>query len=437
MPVGRLALLDRLFHLRDHGTTVAVEVRAGLVTFLTMSYILLVNPQILGAAGMPTEDVVLATALASAAACLIMGLWAGFPFALAPGMGLNAYFAYSVVLGMGVSWQVALAAVFVEGLLFLVLSLTGVRTALLAAIPRSIKLATMSGIGLFLALIGLRGAGVVTGSEATLTTLGELAAPATLLSLAGFALMAALLARRVPGAILVGIAAVTLAAWGSGLAALPETWWSLPRLPRETFLALDLKTLFTASMLPVIFAFLFVDLLDTAGTLVGVGHLAGLVDENGDLPGSDRAFAADAVGTSLGALLGTSTVTTYIESATGVEEGGRTGLTAVTVAVLFLLSLFAVPLVVAVPAIATAPALILVGALMMPGLLEIDWKKIEDAVPAFLTVTMMPFTSSIANGIALGILAHVVLRVLLGRWREVGWVLWLLAAALGAFYALA
>ncbi|HVS03289.1 MAG TPA: NCS2 family permease [Thermoanaerobaculia bacterium] len=423
--------------LDARGSSVAVEVRAGLVTFLTMAYILLVNAQILSAAGMPREDVVIATAIASAVATLVMGLWARFPFALAPGMGLNAYFAYTVVGGMGIRWQQALAAVFVAGLLFLVLSVGGIRSTILRAIPRAVKMAIMGGIGLFLALIGLQNAGLVRDHPVTLVTLGELGQAGPLLALAGLAVMAALLARRVPAALLLGIAGVALVAWGLGVAPLPEALVAWPRLPRETLLALDFRDMLSPAMLSVVLAFLFVDLFDTAGTLLGVGRLAGFTDAEGDLPGADRAFLADAVGTSVGALLGTSPVTSYVESATGVEEGGRTGLTAVVVAAMFLAALVFTPLFVAVPAVATAPALVVVGALMMSGLRDIEWQRPDEAIPAFLTVTAMPFTFSIANGIALGLTGYVVIKTLAGRWREVHPLLWSLVVLLVLFYAFA
>lgn len=428
-------MLERLFRLSARGTTAATELRAGLVTFLTMSYILFVNPQILGEAGMPAGDVAVATALSAALATAVMALWANLPIALAPGMGLNAYFTYGVVLGMGVSWQVALAAVFVEGLFFLLLVAVGAREALVRAIPLPIKVATMCGIGLFLAIVGLQGAGLVAAHPVTMVTLGDLGAPGPLLALGGLLLIGMLLARRVRGAIFLGIAAVTAVAWGFGLAPRPETVWSLPRLPEETFLALDLTALWEPGFLAVVAAFLFVDFFDTAGTLLGVGRLAGLTDAEGNLPEAGRAFAADAVGTAAGALLGTSTVTSYVESGTGVEEGGRTGLTALTVAVLFLAALFITPVLAAVPAAATAPALVVVGALMMSGARDVDWTRPADALPAFLTVAVMPFTFSIANGIAFGILAWVAIRLLWGRWREVHPLLAGLAAVLAAYYA--
>lgn len=427
-------MLERLFHLSEHGTTVGTEVRAGVTTFLTLSYILFVNPQILSAAGMPAEDVAIATALASALATAAMALLANYPVALAPGMGLNAYFTYGVVLGMGIDWRVALAAVFVEGLLFLALAAGGVRRAIIDAIPMTLKLATMSGIGLFLGMIGLQSAGLVVDHPETLLTLGDVRSPTPLVALAGLLLTGALMARRVRGAILAGIAATAALAWVAGLASLPERVLSLPRLPRETFLALDFGGLLSAGAVVVVLAFLFVDLFDTAGTLIGVGRLGGFLDEEGRLPRADRAFAADALGTTAGAALGTSTVTSYIESAAGVEEGGRTGLTALVVAVLFLASLFFTPLLAAMPAVATAPALVLVGALMLAGAREIEWGRAEEALPAFLTVAAMPLTFSIANGVALGIASHTLLRLLSGRWREVHPVMYVLTAALAAYY---
>lgn len=428
-------MLDELFDLDRLGTRPATELRAGVVTFLTMSYILFVNPQILGQAGMPVADVVVATAVAAAVASLAMGLAANYPFALAPGMGLNAYFAFGVVAAMGVSWQVALAAVLVEGVLFLALSLSGARRALVEAIPAPIKLATTGGIGLFLAMIGFQNAGLVVDSPATLVTLGDLGQLPALLALAGLMVTGALMAAGVRGALLLGILSTTALAWLTSTTEVPSHFVSLPHLPRETFLAVDLSGLLDGSLLPVIFAFLFIDIFDTAGTLLGVGRLAGFVDEEGNLPRADRAFTADALGTVAGALLGTSTVTSYVESATGVEEGGRSGLTAVVVAICFLLALFATPLLASVPALATAPALVVVGALMMRGVRDISWKETEQALPAFLTISLMPLTYSIATGITFGLLAWVGIKLLRGRWREVHPVLWVLAGLLLAFYA--
>jgi AGZA family xanthine/uracil permease-like MFS transporter len=429
-------MLERLFHLRELGTTVSTEVRAGVVTFLTMAYILFANPQILGQAGMPVEDVAVATALAAAIASLVMGLWANYPFALAPGMGLNAYFAFGVVIGMGISWQVALAAIFIEGLLFIVLAVTGARRALVEAIPTTIKIATTAGIGLFLAMIGFQNAGLIVDSPATLVTLGDLGNPLLLIALAGFVLTAALVVAKIRGGLLWGILAVTLVCWLSGFASAPTSFFALPHLPRETLGALDFSGVFTGALVPVVLAFLFVDLFDTAGTLLGVGRLAGFVDEKGNLPRANRAFTADAVGTVTGSLLGTSTVTSYVESASGVEEGGRSGLTAVVVALCFLLALFFTPMLIAVPAAATAPALILVGAIMMQGVRDIDWGQTEESIPAFLTLSLMPLTYSVANGISFGILSWVLIKLLRGRAGEVRPLLWVLAALLAAFYVL-
>lgn len=426
--------IARFFRFDERGTSLAVELRAGMVTFLTMSYILFVNPQILSEAGLPVADVAVATALATGIATLTMAFATNYPIALAPGMGLNAFFTYGVVRGLGIDWQVALAAVFVEGLIFLVLAVTGVRSGLLRAIPASLKLAITAGIGAFLVMIGLQSSGLVVAHPSTLLTLGDVRAPGPLLTLAGVLLIAALMATRARGAILMGIGAIALTAWAIGEARPPEQIFALPALPRETLFALDFEGLLTGSAISVVLAFLFVDLFDTAGTLVGVARAAELLDENGDLPRADRAFAADATGTMVGAALGTSTVTSYIESATGVEEGGRTGFTAVVVAGCFFLSLFVTPLVVSIPAVATAPALIVTGALMMRGLAALDVRRLEDAIPAFLTVLAMPFTYSIATGISLGIVTWVGIRALAGRPREVPPGLALVAILLVAYY---
>ncbi|MCY1017480.1 NCS2 family permease [Pyxidicoccus sp. MSG2] len=428
--------LERWFHLRERGTTVATELRAGVTTFLTMAYILLVNPQILAEAGMPPEDVVFATAVGSAVATFIMGVYANFPFALAPGMGINAYFTYGIVKGLGVDWRVALTAVFAEGLIFLVLSFGGVRTLLINAIPQSLKLATTTGIGLFLALIGLRNGGLVVASPETLVQLGNLHEGSVLLGLAGLLLIGALVTRRVKGALLIGIAVVAVSAWVLGLSPGPSGVFRWPSLPRETLGALDFRGLFSMKVLGVTLALFFVDVFDTAGTLLGVGRLGGFLTPRGELPGAGRAFVADAVGTMAGAALGTSAITTYIESAAGVEEGGRTGLTAVTVAGLFLLSLFCIPLLSAIPAVATAPALVAVGAMMMSGAVEVPWTRFDEALPAFLTVAMMPFTYSIAHGVSAGIVSYAVLKLLTGRHRDTHPVLYGLAGLLGLYHAL-
>jgi len=431
----RLSSLEQFFQIQERGSTVATEVRAGVATFLTMAYILFVNPQVLSQAGMPADDVTVATALSSALATLAMGLYANYPFALAPGMGLNAYFTYGVVLGLGVPYPVALGAVFVEGILFLLLAFGGIRTAVVNAIPSSLKIATMSGIGLFLAIIGFQNAGIVVDNPATLVSLGTIANPSVLLSLFGIILIGVLISRGVLGAILIGIATVTLLAWLTGLAPLPDGLVSLPRLPQETFLAFEIDSLLSVKLLTVVLAFLFVDFFDTAGTLVGVGRLGGFLDERGELPRADRAFTADALGTVAGAVLGTSTVTSYIESATGIQEGGRTGLTAVVVAVLFVLALFFTPIFAAIPAAATAPALLTVGALMMQGARNIEWARFDEALPAFLTIAVMPFTYSIANGIVFGVVSYVFIKLLSGRARDLNPILVSLALLLVLYYA--
>ncbi len=430
------AHLDHYFHIQERGSTPGTEIRAGVTTFLTMAYILFVNPQILAQAGMPAEDVAIATALSSALATLMMGLYAHLPFALAPGMGLNAYFTFGVVLAMGIPWQLALAAVFIEGLLFIILSLSRARTLFLEAIPSCLKSATMTGIGLFLAIIGLEQAGVVVAHPETLVTLGNLKAPTTLLALLGLIGMAVLSLYRMKGALLIGILFLTGTAWLTDLSPAPQALFSLPTLPHHTFLAFDLSHLLDPRLFSIIFAFLFVDFFDTAGTLLGVGKLGGFLSRKGTFPGAERAFLSDAVGTTLGAMLGTSTVTTYIESAAGIEEGGRTGLTAVVVGLLFLLALFLTPVFIAVPAFATAPALILIGAMMMQGTSDVSWTQLEEALPAFLTIVMMPFTYSITNGLVAGMGTYVLLKVLRGKAREVHPVLLLLTLILMVYYAL-
>jgi AGZA family xanthine/uracil permease-like MFS transporter len=430
-----MSAIDRYFRISERNSTIASEIRAGLTTFLTMAYILFVNPSILSATGMPAQDIAIATALASAIATLFMGLYANFPFALAPGMGLNAYFTYGVVLGMGIPWQVALTAVFVEGLLFMALAMSGLRTRMINAIPNSLKIATMTGIGLFLAIIGFANAKLTVDHPATLVTLGPLSDPTALMALLGILLIGGLLIRRVKGAVLIGIAVITIIAWMSGLSPAPEQIFSIPKLPEQTLFALDFEQIFTATLLTVIIAFFFVDIFDTAGTLLGVGRLAGFLDDKGHLPGSEKAFLADGAGTTVGALLGTSTVTSYIESAAGVEEGGRTGLTAVVVSAMFVAALFFTPLFTAVPAMATAPALIVVGALMMTGARDLDWTRMDDAIPAFLTIVAMPFTYSIAHGITLGIISYVLLRVVTLRLREINPVMGGLTVLLLLYYA--
>ena len=431
--------IDLYFGITASGSTFGKELRAGLTTFLTMSYILFVNPTILGAAipvGLP--HLMAATALAAAFGTLIMGLVARYPFALAPGMGLNAYFAYSVVLGQGIPWQLALGAVFISGLLFLLLSLAGTRQALIDAIPASLKAAITAGIGLFLATIGLVNGGLVVAHKQTLVTLGDLASPAALIALIGLATMGVLMALRVSGAILIGILTASITAIISGapvyngqaFAGFSQGLVRAPAMPGELFLALDLSGALGMGVLTIVFTFLFVDFFDTTGTLIALSYKTGKLDGKGRLPRARAAFCADAMATSVGALLGTSSTTSYIESASGIEEGGRTGLTAVFVALLFLLSLFLWPLAEIVPQAATAPALITIGALMMFTTTKIKWDEHGEALPAFLTIIGMPLTYSITNGISLGIVAYCLINLFSGRGGKVHWLLYLLAVLL-------
>ena len=410
-------MLETLFRLKENGTTVRTELLAGATTFLTMAYIVLVNPQILSAAGMDKGAVFVATCIASALATLFMALYANYPLALAPGMGLNAYFTYGVVLGLHYRWQVALGAVFLSGCLFLILSATKVREWIMAAIPLSQRVAISAGIGLFLGIIALKEAGIVVASPETLVTLGNLHAAPSLLAAAGFIVMIALDRRQVPGAIIVavlGTAAASILLHVSpfkGIASLP------PSLA-PTFFALDIKGALDIGLASIVFIFLFVDLFDNTGTLVGVAYRAGLIGEDGNIPRLGRVLMVDSWASIVGSLLGTSTVTSYIESAAGVKAGGRTGLTGVMVAALFLLTLFFAPLAESVPEYATAPALLFVACLMARGFAELDWEDVTEYAPAVVTALIMPLTFSIANGIAFGFITYAAAKLVSGRWQE-------------------
>lgn len=407
-------MLSSYFKLRENGTTVRTEILAGITTFLTMAYITFVNPAILSDAGMDFGAVFVATCVAAAIGTLIMGLYANYPIALAPGMGLNAFFAYEVVLGMGHSWQVALGAVFISGILFIILSVLPVREWIINAIPRGLKMAISAGIGLFLAIIALKNAGVVVDHPATLITLGDPTSWPVILAFLGFFAIIALDHHKVPGAVIIGILAVTVAGVALGV----SEWKglaSLPPDPTPTFLQLDLGGALQLGLITIVFTFLFVDLFDTAGTLVGLAHRAGLLDEQGRLPRLGKALLADSTATAAGALIGTSTTTSYIESAAGINAGGRTGLTAVTVAVLFLLALFFSPLAQTVPPYATAPALLFVACLMTRGLAEIDWEDVTESAPAVVTAIAMPLTFSIANGMGIGFITYAAVKVMSGK----------------------
>jgi adenine/guanine/hypoxanthine permease len=420
-------VLERYFRFADHGTTWRTEILAGVTTFVTMAYIIFVNPSILSETGMPVAAVTVATCLCAAFGSIMMGALANYPIALAPGMGLNAYFTYTVVKGMGVPWQTALGAVFLSGVIFLLLTLGGIRQRLLAAIPAELHAAVAGGIGLFIAFIGLRNAGIIVPSPATTVTLGNLHAPATLLAVLGIALIAILQAFRIRAAMLLGVLGTLVA----GILFHQVHWTPTalnPAALRATAFQLDLRGALRLNALEIIFVFLFVDLFDNIGTLVAVADRAGLVAPDGTIPRLDRIFFADAASTVVGSLAGTSTVTSYIESASGVAAGGRTGVTAITTGLLFLLSIFVAPLVGAIPTFATAPALILVGALMVASAARIDWDEPRVAIPAFLTLLTIPLTYSIATGLSFGIISFATLEVATGRARRDHWMLYLLAA---------
>ena len=453
--------LDKIFHLKENHTDVKTEVIAGVTTFMTMAYILAVNPSIMSAAGMDSGAIFTATALASMIATLCMAAFSNYPFVLAPGMGLNAYFAYTVVINMGYSWEMALAAVFIEGLIFIVLSLTKVRESIFNAIPVCLKNAVSAGIGLFIAFIGLQNAKLTVNSDSTLVTIFSMSGSlkngtfrsqgiTALLALIGVLVIGVLMVKKVKGNILLGI----FITWGLGIlcqfaglyvpdpangfySLLPDfsSGFGIPSLA-PTFLKMDFSKVFSGEFLVVIFAFLFVDMFDTLGTLIGVASKADMLDEEGKLPRISGALLADAVGTSVGAALGVSTTTTFVESASGVTEGGRTGLTSVTSALLFGLSLFLSPIFLAIPSFATAPALIVVGFLMISSVLKVDFGDLCQGIPAFITLIAMPFMYSISEGIALGTISFVVINVLAGpeKRKAISPVMYVLAILFAAKY---
>ncbi|MEH6686093.1 MAG: NCS2 family permease [Halopseudomonas sabulinigri] len=419
-------MLEKLFKLSEHGTNVRTELLAGLTTFLTMAYIIFVNPAMMADAGIDPGAAFVATCLAAAIGSLIMGLWANYPIALAPGMGLNAFFSYTVVGSMGYTWQVALGAVFLSGLMFFLLSIFRIREWIINSIPMALRSAIAAGIGLFLALIALKSAGIVVDHPATLVSMGDLTQPGALLAAAGFAIIVALAYRKVTGAVMIGILLITAISLLTGLTQANGVVSAPPSLT-PTLMQLDIKGALEVGMLSIIFAFLFVDLFDTSGTLIGVAQRANLVDSDGKMPRLGRALMADSTATMAGAALGTSTTTSYIESAAGTAAGGRTGLTACVVALLFLLSLFFSPLAGAVPAFATAPALLFVAVLMTGGLVQVDWDDLTEAAPVVITAIMMPLTFSIANGIAAGFIVWTAIKLLSGRWQDLNPSLYILA----------
>ncbi|MBP3886402.1 MAG: NCS2 family permease [Cellulosilyticum sp.] len=437
------------FKLKENGTTVKTEIIAGITTFMTMAYILAVNPDILSAAGMNRQGVFVATILASVIGCVVMGLLANYPFALAPGMGLNAFFAYTIVIGMGYSWQYALAAVFVEGIIFIILTVCNVREALFNAIPDCIKYSMSTGIGLFIAFIGLKNAGVVVDDASNLVALGSMITPQTVLCIVGTILIVVLMKRNVRGAMLLGI----LITWGLGIVAQFTGWYQvdpaagayslLPtftgggelwtgfsevafKFPAVSEIFGSAQSIFNFCV--IVFSLLFVDLFNTLGALVGVADKANYLDENGKLPRIKQIFLSDAIATTTGALLGTSTVTTFVESTAGIMDGGRTGLTAISTAVCFLLAIVLSPIFLAIPSFATAPALIVVGILMLDGILKVNFEDLSETLPAFLTIAMIPFTGSIAEGIVFGGISYVAVKVLVGKGKDVSVVMYILAA---------
>ena len=422
-------MIERIFNVRERGSSVRVELVAALTTFLTMAYIIFVNPDILSSTGMDRDAVFVATCLAAAIGSAVMGLWANWPIGMAPGMGLNAFFAFTVVGTLGYTWQQALGAVFISGIIFLLLSLSGIRRWLISGIPQSMRSAIAAGIGMFLALIALKNSGIVVANPATFISLGDLTASGPLLTIAGFFIIAALDALRVPGAILVGILVVTLASILVGASSFAGIV-SAPPSVAPTFMQLDVAGALGTGIVHVVLVMVLVEVFDATGTLIGVAKRAGLLIQGPTHhnTGLSRALMADSTAIVAGSLLGTSSTTAYVESAAGVQAGGRTGLTALTVAALFLLATFLAPLAGSVPATATAPALVYVATLMLREFAEITWDDVTEAAPAVLTAIAMPFTYSIANGLAFGFVTYAGLKLLTGRAREVHAATWIVAA---------
>ncbi len=413
------SFFEKQFKLTQNNTTVKTEVLAGVTTFMTMAYILSVNPITLEAAGMDFGAVFTATAISSVVGILVMAFAANLPFALAPGMGLNAFFAYYVVLTLGYSWQMALTAVLIEGIIFLILTFLNVREAIINSIPMTLKKSVSVGIGLFIALIGLANAKVIVAGSGVLLQLGNIKSGDPLLALIGLAITGALLAKKIKGALFMGILITTVIGFPMGITKIPEAIVSLPPSLSPTFAQFDFSNLFTLDMLVIVFTFLFVDLFDTVGTLVGVATKANMLEKDGKVPRAKQALFADAIATTVGAILGTSTVTTYVESAAGVAEGGRTGLTSLTTGVLFIIALLFSPIFIMIPSSATAPALVLVGLFMLSPVKDIPLDDYTESIPAFLAIIMMPLTYSISEGIVFGILSYVVLKLLTGKAKDI------------------
>ena len=430
---AKQGFLDRFFKLSEKNTTVKTELLAGLTTFIALAYIIFVNPNILSEAGIPKEAAIASTIWIAALSTMVMGVFANYPVALAPGMGLNAFFAYYVCGTLGLHWTVALGAVFFSGVLFLILTISHIRQAIINAVPQNLRVAIGVGIGLFIAFIGLKGTGLIIPDKATFIGLGHVTNPTTLLSLFGLVLTGALMARNIQGSILIGIVATTVLSMVLGYSPVPHTLsdvisTSLPHMG-ETFGQLDIAGAWNYGIVSIIFTFTVVELFDNMGTLIGLTSKAKLIKPNGEIENLDRALTTDAVGTICFSIFGTSTVTSYIESAAGIAAGGKTGLTAVTVSICFLIALLFAPLVGLVPGFATAPPLILVGALMMSEVGKINFVDFSDGLPAFLTIIMMPLTGSIANGFAFGFVSYVFMKTAVGKYKEISWIMWLVSIA--------
>lgn len=421
--------MENFFKLKENNTTVKTEVLAGITTFMTMAYILVVNPAILSEAGMNFGGVFTATALTAIISTVLMAVMANLPFAQAPGMGLNAFFAYTICITMGYTWQFALTAVLLEGIIFILLTVFNVREAIIDAIPENIKKSISVGIGLFIAFIGLESSKIVIHpNSGTIVALGDITSGTALLAIIGVLVTGIMLAKNVKGALLIGIVSATLVGIPMGITKVPQSFFSMPPSLKPVFMQFEWKHIFSVDMLIALFTLLFMDMFDTIGTLIGVGTKANMLDENGKLPRMNLALLSDAIGTTIGACLGTSAVCTYVESASGVSEGGRTGLTALSTAVMFALALFLSPLFLMVPSAATAPALILVGLFMMSPIKEIDLNDFTEAIPAFLTIIMMPLSYSIADGIVFGMVSYVVLKLITGKSKEISIASYIIAA---------
>ncbi|AGB41015.1 permease [Halobacteroides halobius DSM 5150] len=435
--INNSGILERTFQLSEHNTDIKTEVLAGITTFLTMAYIIFVNPSILSDAGMPFGGVFIATIAGAIVGTLSMALLANYPFALASGMGLNAFFAYTVVGNMGVPWQAALGVVFLEGIIFILLSVTPVRKKIVNCIPMSLKSGISSGIGLFISFIGLQNAGLVVSSSATLVKMSpDPLSGASLVAIIGMIVTGVLYALQVKGALLLGIIISTIIGWFNGVTPPLEGIIAMPKFGEwsSVLFKLDIKAAIDVGIISVLLSFLFVDLFDTAGTLVGVSKQAGYIDEDGNLPKANKALLADAIGTTCGALFGTSTVTTFVESSSGVAEGGRTGLTGVVVSFLFFLALFFKPLISIVPTAATAPALLCIGTMMMANIVDLDWDDFTEVFPAFIAMIAMPLTYSISHGIALGFILYPLVKVFTGRKDEVNWLVYLLGVVFLGYF---